>query len=374
MLRRDKSPQDGEPLPARAGGAFGWTTRRLGRLGLPGASAVLVGLAVLLAQLAHLLVAWVRGKPFEAGLAADVAILGIVVATPIIVYAQLVIRQLGLSRRALRRVTERLAIAVDGAEQANVAKSQFLANMSHELRTPLNAIIGFSELIQSQRFGPVGSPRYLDYLKDINRSGHHLLSIINDILDLSKIEAGRAGTKDEEEFNVAAVIDATLRMMRPLAERQKLTLEIASDARGLRLLAVERMVCQILLNLLSNAVKFTPEGGRVAVSAGRAAEGGLFVAVADSGLGMTPQEVKVALTPFGQVDNALSRKHAGTGLGLPLAKAMMELHGGALRVASAPGQGTTVSLLFPPERLIERVEPDAAAAGPAGRTALPRCA
>jgi signal transduction histidine kinase len=348
-----------------------WTTRQLARLGLWGASAFLVGVAILLAEATHFLVAAIRGQPLSLQFLLDVAIVTVVVATPIIVYAQMVIRQLGASRRTLRQVTERLAIAVDGAEQANIAKSQFLANMSHELRTPLNAIIGFSDMIQSQQFGPVGNARYLDYLKDIGQSGHHLLRIINDILDLSKIEAGRASIQDEEEFNLAAVIEATTRMMRPLAERQRVTLEAPANATGLRLLAVERMVCQILINLLSNAVKFTPAGGRVALTAARTADGALLIAVADSGVGMAPNEIKVALTPFGQVSNALSRRHTGTGLGLPLAKAMMELHGGTLRVASAPGQGTTVSLLFPPERVILRAESGAGAPAAPARSAEP---
>ncbi len=327
-------------------------THWFGRLGYWGTTAVLVALAVLLALGAHAVLAAARGGFYSWRFALDVAIVTVVVATPIVAYAQSIIRQLAASRRALKQMTERLAIAVDAAEQANVAKSQFLANMSHELRTPLNAIIGFSEMIQAQHFGPVGNARYLEYLKDISKSGHHLLGIINGILDLSKIEAGRANVQEEEEFNLAAVLDASLRMMRPLADRARVTLEMPNDGRGMRLVAVERMVCQILLNLLSNAVKFTPAGGRVTLSAVRTPEGGLLVAVADTGLGMTPAEIKVALTPFGQIQNAQSRKHAGTGLGLPLAKAMMELHGGALRVASTPGQGTTIALVFPPERVV----------------------
>ncbi|MBL8664636.1 MAG: HAMP domain-containing histidine kinase [Candidatus Odyssella sp.] len=331
-------------------------TRWLGRLGYVGASAVLVATAVLLALGAHAAFAALSGETYSLRFAAEIAAVMFAVATPIVLYAQRVIRQLDSSRRVLKRMTERLAVAVDSAERANVAKSQFLANMSHELRTPLNAIIGFSDLIQAETFGPVGNARYIEYLKDISKSGHHLLGIVNGILDLSKIEAGRASVQDEEEFNVAAVLDASLRMMRPLADREKIALELAVEARGLRLVAVERMVCQILLNLLSNAVKFTPAGGRVALSAVRTPEGGLLVAVADTGLGMTPAEVKIALTPFGQVQSAQGRKHLGTGLGLPLAKAMMELHGGSLRVASAPGQGTTVSLLFPPERVAIRAD------------------
>ena len=350
-------------------------TRWLGRLGYVGASAVLVATAVLLALGAHAAFAALSGETYSLRFAAEIAAVMFAVATPIVLYAQRVIRQLDSSRRVLKRMTERLAVAVDSAERANVAKSQFLANMSHELRTPLNAIIGFSDLIQAETFGPVGNARYIEYLKDISKSGHHLLGIVNGILDLSKIEAGRASVQDEEEFNVAAVLDASLRMMRPLADREKIALELAVEARGLRLVAVERMVCQILLNLLSNAVKFTPAGGRVALSAVRTPEGGLLVAVADTGLGMTPAEVKIALTPFGQVQSAQGRKHLGTGLGLPLANAMMELHGGSLRVASAPGQGTTVSLLFPPERVAIRADAGEArgrAAAERGRSGAPR--
>ena len=345
-----------ERAPARRRAALKAFTHWLGRLGLPGASAVLVGVAVLLAQGAHEAFSALRGAPYSAALALEVVVVTVIVATPIIVYAQLIIRQLANSRRAIKQVTEHLAIAVDAAEQANVAKSQFLANMSHELRTPLNAIIGFSEMIESQQFGPVGNERYIDYVKDIAKSGHHLLSIINDILDLSKIEAGRASIQDEEEFNLAAVIEATIRMVRPLAERGHVAIEASLECRGLRLIAVERMVCQILLNLLSNAIKFTPAGGHVNVSAVGTPDGGLLIAVADTGLGMAPHEIKIALTPFGQIRNAQSRKHAGTGLGLPLAKAMMEMHAGSLRVASVPGQGTTVSLLFPRERVVVRTE------------------
>jgi signal transduction histidine kinase len=323
-------------------------TSWLGRIGPVPATGVLIGVAVLLAELAHQVFAYVWG----AGATIEVAFVTIVVAAPIIVYAQFVIRKLGESRRALRQLIKQLALAVESAQQANQAKSQFIASMSHELRTPLNAIIGFAEIIERERFGPVGNARYLGYVRDIGQSGHHLLCIINDILSLSKIEAGHAATQDEEEFKLDAVIDATMRMMRPLSERAHVALEPPREPSGVRLLAVERMVCQVLLNLLSNAVKFTPEGGQVALTTARTAEGGLRISVADTGVGMTAHDIGVALTPFGQVDNRQNRKHSGTGLGLPLAKAMMEVHGGSLQIASAPGQGTTVSIVFPRERVI----------------------
>jgi len=358
---------------AHAGPKARWLTRWLGRIGMPAATAVIATAAVVAAVLLHFVIGAARGAPFLAGAVLQTALIAMLVVTPIVIYAQIVIKRHAEARRSLKQVTERLALAVNAAEQANRAQTQFLANMSHELRTPLNAIIGFADLIQSQKFGPVGHQRYLDYVKDIAQSGHHLLRIINDILDLAKIDAGRTDVRDEEEFNLTAVIDATLRMMRPLAERQGVALDTAGDLRGLRLLAVERMVCQILLNLLSNAVKFTAAGGRVAIAASRSVEGGLLVSVTDNGLGMSPEEIATALTPFGQVANAMSRKHTGTGLGLPLAKAMMELHGGKLLIASTPGKGTTVSLAFPPARVIRAApEPARAAAANAEAPASPR--
>jgi len=364
----------GRARRTRVGGMLRWLTRWLGHIGLPAATAVLVATAVLLAELAHFAITAARGAAFGLNFALEIAAVTVAVSLPLVLYAQIVIRRHAEARRALKRVTERLAIAVNAAEQANQTQTQFLANMSHELRTPLNAIIGFADLIQAETLGPVGQPRYLDYVKDIAQSGHHLLRIINDILDLSKIEAGHSDLRDEDEFNLAAVIDASLRMIRPLADRQGVALEVGGDPRGLRLLAVERMICQILLNLLSNAVKFTPKGGRISLGAARGADGGLIVAVTDTGLGMTPDEINVALKPFGQVANAMSRKHAGTGLGLPLAKAMMELHGGSLVIGSAPGKGTTVSLGFPPARVIRAVpeQPRVASAANAEAPAAPR--
>ncbi len=253
MATRPAHPASSDGETAQTGAAAGpdVLARWLGRIGYTGASALLIAMAVLLAVGAHAAFAALHGETYALRFAAEVAAVTLAVAAPIVLFAQRVIRQLNASRRVLKHLSERLAVAVDAAEQGNVAKSQFLANMSHELRTPLNAIIGFSDMIQSETFGPVGNPRYVEYLKDISKSGHHLLGIINSILDLSKIEAGRAGVQDEEEFNVPAVLDASLRMMRPLAEREKIALELTVEARGLRLVAVERMVCQILLNLLS---------------------------------------------------------------------------------------------------------------------------
>ncbi len=251
-----------------------------------------------------------------------------------------------------QQLTEaQLAEALAKAKAATEVKSQFLANMSHELRTPLNAIIGFSEIISNQMFGPVGQTKYVDYATDIRSSGAHLLSIINDILDLAKIEAGHASVQEQVEFEIGPAISSAVRMVAPLAERRGVDLAVLSCPEPVRLIGVERMIRQVLVNVMSNAVKFTEEGGSVTVVTERRAGGSFRISVMDTGIGMSSEEVKIALTPFGQADNMLTRKHEGTGLGLPLANAMMELHGGRLLVKSKPGRGTTIVLLFPAARV-----------------------
>ena len=256
-----------------------------------------------------------------------------------------------------RDITERKLVeaaqerARELAEAANRAKTEFLANMSHELRTPLNAIIGFSEVIKSQAFGPVGAPQYLEYLGDIHTSGKHLLAIINDILDMSKIEAGEL-KPIEAKFQLAGVVNSCLRLIADRAAKGTVTVE--SDVRDdLPLVyADERMIKQMLLNLLSNAVKFTPENGQVTIEAGLGSTGELAIAVRDTGIGIAPEHMDLVLQPFGQADTKLERKYEGTGLGLPLVKAMTELHGGRLDIASTPGQGTTVTITLPAARLV----------------------
>jgi two-component system, cell cycle sensor histidine kinase PleC len=321
----------------------------LGRLSVPAATAVLVGVAVL----AALACTDILSRLFPTSSRLHIAgVVTVLVATPIVAYSQTLIRSLGASRRTLKKMTERLAVTLHEAEQANHAKSNFLANMSHELRTPLNAIIGFSDVIRHERFGAVENPKYLEYAKDINDSGEHLLSIINDILDLSKIEAGKGEATQAAEFAAGGSVEMAIRVTRSLAEQQKISVEAATTDPSIGLFAVERMVRQILINVLSNAVKFTPTGGTVRITGERRSNGEFGIVVADSGVGMTADEIKIALTPFGQVASAMNRAHPGTGLGLPLAKAMMEMHGGRLTIKSMPRHGTSVNLTFPRDRVL----------------------
>jgi PAS domain S-box-containing protein len=237
------------------------------------------------------------------------------------------------------------------AEFASRSKSDFLANMSHELRTPLNAVIGFSEMIAQQIFGPLGSPKYLEYIQDIHRSGEHLLDLINDVLDMSKIEAGKLELR-ESEVALPDLIGECASLLAGRAGERNISLRIELSPQLPRLRADARATKQILLNLLSNAVKFTPSGGVVIARAAAVAGGGVDIAVADTGIGMSPAEIEIALTPFGQVDSMLSRRGEGTGLGLPLSRALIRLHGGDLSVVSNPGAGTTVTAHFPGQRVI----------------------
>jgi signal transduction histidine kinase len=246
-------------------------------------------------------------------------------------------------------VEAELVKAKEAAESANRAKSAFLANMSHELRTPLNAILGFSEIIKSNHFGPA-SERYPVYAGDIFSSGKHLLALINDILNLSKLEAGQMAL-DETEIDVHAMIDASTKFVELQARRSgvQLSIDVASDLPWVW--GDERRLQQALINLLSNAVKFTPRGGEIRTSAALS-DDGMIIAVRDTGIGIAPEDIPKALAPFGQIDSALGRKYEGTGLGLPLAKQLAELHGGSLAIQSAVGVGTTVTIVLPPERLV----------------------
>jgi signal transduction histidine kinase len=244
-----------------------------------------------------------------------------------------------------------LRIAKEEAELASRAKSDFLANVSHELRTPLNAIIGFSEIIKDQLFGPMGNQRYREYAIDIHDSGTHLLSLINDILDLSKIEAGKFELH-EEAIDLEAATKSCFRIMRDRAEEAGVVLQHRFPGRVPRIKADPRAVKQILLNLLSNAVKFTDPGGRVLVYANVNQEGALVLHVEDTGIGIAESDIAKAMAPFGQVDSSLSRKYEGTGLGLPLTRHLVDLHEGELTLQSIMGQGTQVSILFPGHRVL----------------------
>ena len=234
------------------------------------------------------------------------------------------------------------------AEAASAAKSRFLANMSHELRTPLNAIIGFSEIIAGQLFGPLGNPRYGEYAGDILHSGRHLLDVINSVLDLSKSEAGKLSLRPEE-VDLREVLRDCEKMVAEHCAAAGLTLKVSGIDVPLPVQGEKAKLRQIFLNLLSNAIKFTERGGTISLNVVES-DAGFAIAVADTGIGMSPQDIQVALTAFGQVDNRLERKYEGTGLGLPLAKSLVELHGGALQIDSVVGRGTTVTVRLKADR------------------------
>ncbi|HLN25991.1 MAG TPA: ATP-binding protein [Patescibacteria group bacterium] len=250
---------------------------------------------------------------------------------------------------ALRSAAEEEArLAREVAETSNRAKSTFLANMSHELRTPLNAIIGFSELILCELFGSIDNPIYVDYVKSINDSAHHLLQIINDILDVSRIEVGKV-VLCEERVGLSDLIESAVRLVKPAAAKKDHRLSMLITQSDLNVTVDNRVMKQVLLNVLSNAVKFTAQGGSITVTAS-AEDGCPVIHIVDTGIGIAMEDLPTVMKPFGQVDTGLARKYDGTGLGLPLSKAFMELHGGDLEITSVPGQGTTVTLRLPAER------------------------
>jgi len=241
---------------------------------------------------------------------------------------------------------ERLRAALDAAETANRTKSDFLAKMSHELRTPLNAIIGFSEVLARETFGPLGHPRYASYIKDIALSGRHLLEMINDILDMSKIESGGFEIQPVEA-DVLLVVNDTVQVVRGQIEERKIDLQLDVAPNIPALYADQRAIRQILLNLLSNAIKFTPEGGRITLAAVPDKDGGIELSVADTGIGIAKSDLEDVLKPFNQGSNPHSTVQPGTGLGLPIVKSLTEMHGGRLSIESDTGQGTTVRVSFP---------------------------
>ena len=262
----------------------------------------------------------------------------------------------------LSQLARKYEVAMTRAEAANQAKSEFLANMSHELRTPLNAINGFSEIMAGEMFGPLGDPKYKGYAADILKSGQHLLSLINDVLDMAKIEAGKL-TLHYETVSLKEVVDDAARLMRGKIQEAGLNLlvdapdlpEIDADYRGLK---------QVVLNLISNAVKFTPEGGHIVVAISREDDERLRVAVTDTGIGIAAEDLTRLARPFEQVEGQHSKTTQGTGLGLALTKSLIELHGGTLSIESEPGRGTTVSFDLPirrPEQPVDMQTPQARA-------------
>ncbi len=260
-------------------------------------------------------------------------------------------RKLEQQGAELVQVAGDLKIARDQAEFANRAKSEFLANMSHELRTPLNAIIGFSEIIKDGTFGPTGNDKYSGYARDIHISGQHLLSLINDILDLSKVESG-VEELYEEDIEVAEIVRSVLRLVKQRADAGRVGLEVEMNDDIPLLHADARKVKQTLVNLLTNAIKFTDPGGEVTLKAWCRDDSGFVFQVVDTGIGIKPEDIPKALSQFGQIDGDLNRKYDGTGLGLPLTKSLVELHGGSLDLQSQVGVGTVVTVRFPAARIV----------------------
>ncbi len=256
------------------------------------------------------------------------------------------------TNNSLQMSIHELRLAKEAAEAADAAKSAFLATMSHELRTPLNAILGFSEVIQKEVMGPIGTPIYRQYAEDIYKSGRHLLAIINDVLDMAKMGSGKF-TLNEDNVDVDGVIQECLPMVRQSAEARGVAVT-AIHTPNLPLLWADRTrVSQILINLLSNAIKFTPGGGSVSVEARLRDDGAFVLIVADTGIGMTQEQVSIAMQPFRQIDNSLARTYEGTGLGLPLTEGLLLLHGGTLTITSQPvGPGTVATAIFPASRII----------------------
>jgi two-component system, cell cycle sensor histidine kinase PleC len=257
--------------------------------------------------------------------------------------------ELAEERIKLRKTNVELIRAKRRAEDANDAKSAFLANMSHELRTPLNAILGFSEIIRDKLLGK-DFDRYAAYAADIHRSGAHLLNIVNDILDVTRIEAGTLELR-EERLRVAPLLQRCMAAVVQQAAAASVQLEGPANDLGVSIYGDKHKLKQILVNLLSNAIKFTPAGGHIDIAAGVERDGGLRLSVRDTGIGMTADEICQALELFRQVDNSMSRRFEGAGLGLPLAVRLTEMHGGSLDIESEPGKGTTVTVRLPAERI-----------------------
>ena len=243
-----------------------------------------------------------------------------------------------------------LALALEIAEEANKAKSQFLSNMSHELRTPLNPIIGFSEILYKEKFGPIGCEKYREYAGTIHDSGEHLLALIDDVLEMSKLDESK-DKLDEENITVSEIIHSTIEYIGARRTQKQIAISVDADDDSWVLRADKEKVKHILFILISNAIKFTEPGGTVSVGTRCSADFGYAIFVSDTGIGIAEADVEKALSAFGQVDGDLNRQYEGTGLGLPLAKHLVELHGGSLYLESGEGIGTTVTVRFPPDRI-----------------------
>jgi len=318
--------------------------RWLANLSMTAAVSVLTAGAAILAN-GSARIGWlfIGGEmPYKVPLLAS--LIGALIACPIILHSQKLIKALERKKRELTGLTVALARARDEAEASNRSKVTFLANMSHELRTPLHAIIGFSELIRDEKNGPIGPRAYLDYAIYINNSGRRLLDVINSILELSKLEAGNMNAAPEP-VDLQQLIEGCLRELRDEAIRAEVTVENHAAIRA-DIVADPRLAKRILFNTLSNAIRFNRVGGTVRIEL-TSAGGKATVTIIDSGVGMTQDEIATALRPFHQIDTSLGRRFNGTGLGLPLAKALAEHQGGQLLIDSEPGVGTRLVMTFP---------------------------
>jgi len=268
---------------------------------------------------------------------------------------ELYLRRAYIADMTIRRQSESSRLLLIETQAANKAKSEFLATMSHELRTPLNAICGFSEIIEGEMFGPVGCAKYADYAKDIRASGNHLLSIINDILDIAKAEAGKL-VLNEEAFDLAEVLESTVRMVTGTAEQKGLQILTGGVDSAVMVCADQRLLSQAILNLLSNAIKFTEERGRVKVSLVSHDTGDVSIEIVDTGVGIAPADMDRIMRPFEQVEGAMSRQNGGTGLGLPYSQKISEIHGGRLTLESALGLGTRCRIVLPEWRHLDSMQ------------------
>jgi len=254
--------------------------------------------------------------------------------------------------RRMRKTSKALRVAIDQTEKASQAKSEFLANMSHELRTPLNSIIGYSQMIEGEIAGPINEKKYKEYAGDILYSGQHLLMVINDILDLSKVEAGEIEIK-AAPVRIQDVVEASVSFVKMMGRAKELELQVVLPEDLPMVDVDERLIRQVIINLLSNAIKFTPDKGRIIITGGINPEQEMWLSVEDTGIGIAPEDIGKVLEPFAQIRSTHQHAHAGTGLGLSLSKSLVELHGGTLTISSEVGVRTEVMITLPAKRVIK---------------------